>query len=116
MEREEVAGKAEVEEKLGSELLLVVEDGAKTRWAECELTSLQTTTVSDAWRDHFFLPTEEYLHSLISLLNELVRLAFPRCGFDGSSRCPVVYHVEQSRLAVNRVTLGDYAAPVQYSR
>ncbi|KPV73387.1 uncharacterized protein RHOBADRAFT_22417 [Rhodotorula graminis WP1] len=48
--------------------------------------------IEEAWQDHFFLSTEEYLHSLISLVNEL------------------------SRLAVNRVTLGDYEAPVQYSR
>ncbi|TNY23153.1 Translin [Rhodotorula diobovata] len=48
--------------------------------------------IDDAWADHFFLSTEEYLHSLISLVNEL------------------------SRLAINRVTLGDYAAPVEYSR
>ncbi|CEQ42076.1 SPOSA6832_03847 [Sporobolomyces salmonicolor] len=44
--------------------------------------------ILEEWRDHFFLSTEEYLHSLISL----------------------------SRLAINRVTMGDYAAPVQYSR
>ncbi|GAA6013712.1 hypothetical protein JCM11491_005067 [Sporobolomyces phaffii] len=42
--------------------------------------------------DRFFLSTEDYLHSLISLINEL------------------------SRLAINRVTMGDYAAPVQYSQ
>ncbi|GAA5958853.1 hypothetical protein JCM21900_002256 [Sporobolomyces salmonicolor] len=48
--------------------------------------------ILEEWRDHFFLSTEEYLHSLISLVNEL------------------------SRLAINRVTMGDYAAPVQYSR
>ncbi|GAA6039157.1 hypothetical protein JCM8097_000439 [Rhodosporidiobolus ruineniae] len=48
--------------------------------------------IKDEWRDHFFLSTEEYLHSLISLVNEL------------------------SRLAINRVTLGDYDAPVRYSR
>ncbi|GAA5904321.1 hypothetical protein JCM8208_006835 [Rhodotorula glutinis] len=52
----------------------------------------QQLAIEDAWQDHFFLSTEEYLHSLISLVNEL------------------------SRLAVNRVTLGDYQAPVQYSR
>ncbi|BGP27710.1 Translin-1 [Rhodotorula toruloides] len=65
LEREDVATKEEVAQQLG---------------------------IQEAWKDHFFLSTEEYLHSLISLVNEL------------------------SRLAVNRVTLGDYAAPVQYSR
>ncbi|GAA5833160.1 hypothetical protein JCM3766R1_001421 [Sporobolomyces carnicolor] len=48
--------------------------------------------MQEEWRDHFFLSTEDYLHSLISLVNEL------------------------SRLAINRVTMGDYAAPVQYSK
>ncbi|GAA5926354.1 translin [Sporobolomyces koalae] len=52
----------------------------------------QELKIDPEWRDHFFLSTEDYLHSLISLVNEL------------------------SRLAINRVTLGDYAAPVQYSR
>ncbi|GAA5845227.1 hypothetical protein JCM9279_004810 [Rhodotorula babjevae] len=52
----------------------------------------QQLGIEESWQDHFFLSTEEYLHSLISLVNEL------------------------SRLAVNRVTLGDYEAPVQYSR
>ncbi|BGP03547.1 hypothetical protein RTBOTA2_006326 [Rhodotorula toruloides] len=65
LEREDVATKEEVAQQLG---------------------------IQEAWKDHFFLSTEEYLHSLISLVNEL------------------------SRLAINRVTLGDYAAPVQYSR
>ncbi|GAA5951514.1 hypothetical protein JCM3765_005958 [Sporobolomyces pararoseus] len=49
-------------------------------------------TIQEEWRDHFFLSTEDYLHSLISLVNEL------------------------SRLAINRVTMGDYSAPVQYSK
>ncbi|POY75378.1 hypothetical protein BMF94_1535 [Rhodotorula taiwanensis] len=52
----------------------------------------QQLGIQEEWKDHFFLSTEEYLHSLISLVNEL------------------------SRLAVNRVTLGDYGAPVRYSR
>lgn len=33
---------------------------------------MRTLTVQDSWREKFFLPTEEYLHSLISLMNELV--------------------------------------------
>lgn len=33
----------------------------------------RTVTVQEEWKDHFFLSTEEYLHSLISLVNELVR-------------------------------------------
>ncbi|TKA53845.1 hypothetical protein B0A53_03635 [Rhodotorula sp. CCFEE 5036] len=65
LEREDVPSKEEVAQQLG---------------------------IQEAWKDHFFLSTEEYLHSLISLVNEL------------------------SRLAVNRVTLGDYGAPARYSR
>ncbi|GAA5982910.1 hypothetical protein JCM11641_002624 [Rhodosporidiobolus odoratus] len=65
LDTEDVASKADVAESLG---------------------------IKDEWRDHFFLSTEEYLHSLISLVNEL------------------------SRLAINRVTLGDYDAPVRFSR
>ncbi|GAA5869484.1 hypothetical protein JCM3774_001464 [Rhodotorula dairenensis] len=65
LEREDVPSKEEVAQQLG---------------------------IQEEWQDHFFLSTEEYLHSLISLVNEL------------------------SRLAVNRVTLGDYGAPVRYSR
>ncbi|GAA5998817.1 translin [Rhodotorula paludigena] len=65
LERDDVATKDEVAQQLG---------------------------IQDEWKDHFFLSTEEYLHSLISLVNEL------------------------SRLAINRVTLGDYAAPSQYAR
>ncbi|GAA6013055.1 hypothetical protein JCM10207_006154 [Rhodosporidiobolus poonsookiae] len=65
LETEDVASKGEVAEALG---------------------------ITEEWRDHFFLTTEDYLHSLISLVNEL------------------------SRLAINRVTLGDHDAPVRYSR
>lgn len=32
--------------------------------------------VQEEWKDHFFLSTEEYLHSLISLVNELVSANF----------------------------------------
>ncbi|PWN54395.1 Translin [Violaceomyces palustris] len=42
--------------------------------------------------DRFQLSTEEYLHSLVSMINEL------------------------SRLAVNSVTLGDFSTPVRLSR
>ncbi|SCZ90037.1 BZ3500_MvSof-1268-A1-R1_Chr1-3g01737 [Microbotryum saponariae] len=57
--------------------------------------------IQPEWKDHFFLPTEEYLHSLISLLNELSIISM---------------HPPQSRLAVNRVTLGDYESPLQFSQ
>lgn len=69
----------------------------------------ECVVVKDEWRDHFFLPTEEYLHSLISLLNELVRIP-------PSLLLPKLMIAPQSRLAVNRVTFGDYEAPVRYAR
>ncbi|KAL8688161.1 MAG: hypothetical protein Q9218_005858 [Villophora microphyllina] len=48
------------------------------------------TNVKD--RDTFHITTEEYLHALISLIEEL------------------------ARLAVNSVTLGDYQRPLQISK
>ncbi|KAM0790483.1 hypothetical protein ACM66B_003358 [Microbotryomycetes sp. NB124-2] len=63
-----------------------------TRDQVSQRLDLNNNQQDDLSKDKFFLPTEEYLHSLISLLNEL------------------------SRLAINRVTLGDFDAPVKYSR
>ncbi|KAJ1303176.1 hypothetical protein OPQ81_011375 [Rhizoctonia solani] len=54
---------------------------------ECE----QLLGVSSEWRGRFQIPSEDYLHGIISLVNEL------------------------SRLAVNAVTLGDFNRPVQVS-
>ncbi|KAG2151415.1 Translin [Suillus clintonianus] len=50
-----------------------------------------TICVKDEWKGRFALPVEDYLHGLISLVNEL------------------------SRLAVNAVTLGNFEAPIQIS-
>lgn len=47
--------------------------------------------IAPEWKDRFTLPAEDYLHGLISLVNEL------------------------SRLAVNAVTLGDFDAPFRIS-
>ncbi|KAI0917047.1 hypothetical protein AcW1_007658 [Taiwanofungus camphoratus] len=47
--------------------------------------------IEDDWHDRFVLTAEDYLHALISLVNEL------------------------SRLAVNAVTLGDYEQPIKIS-
>ncbi|KAG6376984.1 Translin [Boletus reticuloceps] len=47
--------------------------------------------VKEEWADRFSIAVEDYLHGLISLVNEL------------------------SRLAVNAVTLGDYEAPLRIS-
>jgi predicted translin family RNA/ssDNA-binding protein len=59
------------------------------------LISLQEVSsllgVQDEWKDRFFITTEDYLHGLISMVNEL------------------------SRLAVNSVTLGNFQQPVRIS-
>ncbi|KAG9315886.1 Translin [Chiua virens] len=47
--------------------------------------------IKNVWVDRFSIAVEDYLHGLISLVNEL------------------------SRLAVNAVTLGDYEAPLRIS-
>ncbi|PCH40129.1 Translin [Wolfiporia cocos MD-104 SS10] len=47
--------------------------------------------IKDEWQDRFALSAEDYLHALISLVNEL------------------------SRLAVNSVTLGDFEQPIKIS-
>ncbi|KAH7337149.1 translin [Rhizoctonia solani] len=54
---------------------------------ECE----QLLGVNPEWRGRFQIPSEDYLHGIIALVNEL------------------------SRLAVNAVTLGDFNRPVQIS-
>ncbi|KZT19478.1 Translin [Neolentinus lepideus HHB14362 ss-1] len=48
--------------------------------------------IQDGWKDRFALPVEDYLHGLITLVNEL------------------------SRLAVNAVTLGNYEEPIRISK
>ncbi|KAF8716530.1 Translin, partial [Rhizoctonia solani] len=54
---------------------------------ECE----QLLGVDPEWEGRFQIPSEDYLHGIIALVNEL------------------------SRLAVNAVTLGDFNRPVQIS-
>ena len=68
------------------------------------------------WKGRMWLSTEDYLHSLISLVNELVRT-------HSLSLCALLVRLMvwkmnawQSRLAINRVIMGDYSAPVQYSQ
>jgi len=47
--------------------------------------------ISNDWKDRFILSVEDYLHGLITMVNDL------------------------SRLAVNAVTLGDFEAPIRIS-
>ena len=58
--------------------------------------------------DAFHLTIEEYLQSLISLIDELVSL-------ESSTTSNESKH-GQARLAVNSVTLGDYNRPLQISQ
>ncbi|KZT73807.1 Translin [Daedalea quercina L-15889] len=51
----------------------------------------ETLGIKDEWRDRFALSAEDYLHALISMVNEL------------------------SRLAVNSVTMGDFEQPLKIS-
>ncbi|KIM43331.1 hypothetical protein M413DRAFT_18387 [Hebeloma cylindrosporum] len=51
----------------------------------------ETLGIREEWSDRMTLPVEDYLHSLISLVNEL------------------------SRLAVNAVTLGNFEEPIRIS-
>ncbi|KIK03351.1 hypothetical protein K443DRAFT_676835 [Laccaria amethystina LaAM-08-1] len=51
----------------------------------------QTLGLKDEWQDRVALPAEDYLHGIISLVNEL------------------------SRLAVNAVTLGNFDEPIRIS-
>ncbi|KAI0039678.1 translin [Auriscalpium vulgare] len=59
------------------------------------LLSLAATSeqlgVREEWKDRFIISVEDYLHGLITMVNEL------------------------SRLAVNSVTLGDFEAPIRIS-
>ncbi|ETW81586.1 hypothetical protein HETIRDRAFT_318651 [Heterobasidion irregulare TC 32-1] len=48
-------------------------------------------SIKEEWKDRFLLSVEDYLHGLITMVNEL------------------------SRLAVNAVTLGDFEAPIRIS-
>ncbi|KAF7365222.1 hypothetical protein MVEN_00393800 [Mycena venus] len=48
--------------------------------------------IKEEWKDRFSLPVEDYLHGLISMVNEL------------------------SRYAINAVTLGQYEEPVRISK
>ncbi|TFK52559.1 Translin [Heliocybe sulcata] len=51
-----------------------------------------SAALGNEWKDRFALPAEDYLHGLITLVNEL------------------------SRLAVNAVTLGSYEEPIRISK
>ncbi|KAI5986160.1 Translin [Pisolithus albus] len=63
--------------------------------ANGSLISLEQTSetlgIKEEWKDRFCIAVEDYLHGLITMVNEL------------------------SRLAVNSVTLGDYEAPIEIS-
>lgn len=89
-----------------------------------------TLLVKDEWKDRFVLVVEDYLHGLISLVNELVSLTIFKknyCFLPTSFQhifasiypCADAFSslliIVQSRLAVNAVTLGNFEAPIQIS-
>ena len=55
------------------------------------------------------ITSEDYLHGLISMVNELVRLVTIRVTMT------MTYYDSKSRWAVNAVTLGDYERPIRIS-
>lgn len=67
-------------------------------------------SVEEKWSDRLALPAEDYLHGLITVVNELVCSQFLQCVI------PVSYDMTmQSRLAVNAVTLGNFDEPIKIS-
>jgi hypothetical protein len=95
-------------------------------------------TVKEEWKDRLAISAEDYLHGLISLVNELVRLSIdnfePLVWFSiqaprhclllpMSGKYYIVHghinhisdHKHQSRLAVNAVTLGNFDEPIRIS-
>ena len=78
-------------------------------------------------RDSFHLTIEEYLHALISLIDELVSWKNLQKqngkSFNRTSKSHLPHPEDipnpfgpQARLARNSVTLGDYRRPMQISR
>ena len=73
--------------------------------ASCDVRSV---LVEEEWNERVSLIPEDYLHGVITVINELVRIHH--------SLCSSVYESDgQSRLAVNAVTLGDFEAPLRIS-
>jgi len=76
---------------------------------------LSTVLVNLKDRDVFHLTIEEYLQSLISLIDELVRLLHYSL-FSSKSMNISVLISHQARLARNSVTLGNYTRPLLISQ
>lgn len=66
--------------------------------------------MQDRWKDRVNLSAEDYLHGLITMVNELVRLS----SMYSSVTC-LILHAFKSRLAVNAVILGDFEQPLKIS-
>jgi hypothetical protein len=64
--------------------------------------------VKEEWSSQFTVAVEDYLHGLISVVNELVRSS---C----ESLVLFAHSPSQSRVAVNAVTMGDYEEPLKIS-
>ena len=68
-------------------------------------------SVKVEWKDRFTLTAEDYLHGLISLVNELVGI-FLHVYANFHHSMPLCV---QSRLAVNSVTMGNFEEPIKIS-
>lgn len=68
-----------------------------------------TDLVKDEWNTRFMVTSEDYLHGLITMVNELVSIS---ALFESAVAHAI--HLK-SRWAVNAVTLGDYERPIRIS-
>jgi len=57
-----------------------------------------TLAIDQAWKDHFILTTEDYLHSLISLISELARLCPNSVTLAAASGAPITVPLRVSRF------------------
>jgi hypothetical protein len=70
---------------------------------------VRSVLVKEEWKDRFSLTPEDYLHGVITVINELVRDS-PFFSLHSVSKLE-----GQPRLVVIRVTLGDFEAPLGIS-
>lgn len=71
--------------------------------------------VQEEFKDRVALPVEDYLHGVISVVNELVSSPSKNYLSLCLSSVSPVNDVPKSRLAVNSVTLGNFDQPIKIS-
>jgi hypothetical protein len=78
--------------------------------------------VKPEWADHFKLTTEDYLHSVISLVNELVSILsflFVSIALDRSLTNIIILYLsprKQARLCPNSIVNSDFELPLRISK